>query len=134
MATPAQHKRETAPGLQASGAMAASYVSVLLPAAQQLALAPLLGPYPQAHEASQLRSLRRSPADFTTGRITSSGFASNLIHSFMERRWRVYVELTIITYGIRAPLTPVRAAVRSSATPRVKVYFWGNNFYTRTLV
>ena len=27
----------------------------------QLALAPLLGPYPQAHTASQLRSLRRAP-------------------------------------------------------------------------
>jgi len=27
----------------------------------QLALAPLLGPYPQAYTASQLRSLRRAP-------------------------------------------------------------------------
>ena len=52
--------------------MATSYVSVFLPAVQQLALAPLLGPYPQAYTASQLRSLRRAPADLITGRITSS--------------------------------------------------------------
>ena len=51
--------------------MATSYVSVFLPAVQQLALAPLLGPYPQAYTASQLRSLRRAPADLITGRITS---------------------------------------------------------------
>ena len=53
--------------------MAASYVSVFLPAVQQLALAPLLGPYPQAYRASQLRSLRRAPADLITGRIISFG-------------------------------------------------------------
>jgi len=41
--------------------MATSYVSVFLPAVQQLTLAPLLGPYPQAYTASQLRSLRRAP-------------------------------------------------------------------------
>ena len=34
-------------------------------------LHPLLGPYPQAYRASQLRSLRRAPADLIAGRITS---------------------------------------------------------------
>ena len=73
MADPAQHKRETAPGLADQwhhGAMATPYVYVFLPAAQQLALAPLLGPYRKAYRAPQLRSLRRSPADLITGRIT----------------------------------------------------------------
>ena len=40
----------------------------VLPAVQQLALAPFLGPYPQAYTASQLRSLRRAPADLITDR------------------------------------------------------------------
>ena len=51
--------------------MAASYDSVFLLNVQQLALAPLFGPYPQAYRASQLRSLRRDLADLITGRITS---------------------------------------------------------------
>ena len=39
-------------------------------------LHPLLGPYPKAYIASQLRSLRRAPADLITGRITSLQIAT----------------------------------------------------------
>ena len=55
--------------LSTSDVMVTSYVSVFLPAVQQLALEPLLGQYPKAHAASQLRSLRCAPADLITGLV-----------------------------------------------------------------
>jgi hypothetical protein len=63
MADPAQHKRETAPGLDyawPSGPVTPWRRHMFL-CFCQLALAPLLGPYPQAYTASKLRSPRRSP-------------------------------------------------------------------------
>ena len=56
-------RKVSAGGSGPSGAMATSYVSVFmfLPAVQQLALLPSLGPYPRAYTAPQVRSLRRAP-------------------------------------------------------------------------
>ena len=69
--------------LSTSDVMVTSYVSVFLPAVQQLALEPLLGQYPKAHTASQLRSLRCAPADLITGLVyivpTHSGGQSIMI-------------------------------------------------------
>ena len=72
MADPAQRKRETAPGLADQWRHCdAICFCVSASCATAGACTPLLGPYPQAYTASQLRSLRRAPADLITGRITS---------------------------------------------------------------
>ena len=58
MAVPAQHKRETAPGL-AGQWRHGGVIRFCVSASRRLN--PFLGPYPQAYKASQLPSLRRAP-------------------------------------------------------------------------
>ena len=71
MADPAQHKRETAPGLADQWCHGDVICFCVSASCATAGACTLLGPYPQAHRASQLRSLRRAPADLITGRITS---------------------------------------------------------------